>query len=219
MGAITDGYRLNLTKSGTCTATNRTDTNYTVSSNATTGMVLPPIQSARLTTKNTRPIKYGRVEVRARLPKGDWMWPAIWLMPKDSVYGEWPASGEIDIVESKGNVAKSRSDQLGNVVRSSLHYGPTPDQDCWWSSTSISQLWRNYFNNEFHTFGLEWDEKSIWTWQGSRTRMFLKKGLTQTCLPAQTLRATVATERQSQIPGKPASIQTSPPSTKNSISS
>ncbi len=46
---------------------------------------------------------YGRVEVRARMPTGDWLWPAVWMMPRDSVYGEWPKSGEIDIFEGKGN--------------------------------------------------------------------------------------------------------------------
>lgn len=173
--AITNGYTLNLTRSGTCTALNRTDADCAAVSNSTKGTVLPPVQSARLTTRGTRSIRYGRIEVRARLSKGDWTWPAIWMMPTDSVYGAWPASGEIDIVESKGNVAQSRHDQLGNVARSSLHYGPNAEQDRWWSATGISQLWRKYFNDDFHTFGLEWDEKSIWTWQGSRSRKFFEK--------------------------------------------
>lgn len=46
-------------------------------------------------------IRYGKVQVRARLPRGDWLWPAIWMMPKYSTYGVWPASGEIDIVKTK----------------------------------------------------------------------------------------------------------------------
>ncbi|GFR79102.1 beta-1,3-glucan-binding protein [Elysia marginata] len=47
-------------------------------------------------------IRYGIVEVRARIPRGDWLWPCIWLMPKDNKYGAWPRSGEIDIMESRG---------------------------------------------------------------------------------------------------------------------
>lgn len=173
--AITNGYTLNLTSAGTCTASNRTDASCAVASNATTGVILPPIQSARLTTKGTRSIKYGRVEVRARLSKGDWTWPAIWMMPRDSVYGAWPASGEIDIVESKGNTVTSRKDQFGNVARSTLHYGPDSQQDHWFAATGISQLWRNYFYDDYQVFGLEWDEESIWTWRGSRARRFFQK--------------------------------------------
>ena len=37
------------------------------------------------------------------MPLGDWLWPAVWMLPAQHVYGQWPASGEIDIVESRGN--------------------------------------------------------------------------------------------------------------------
>lgn len=173
--AITDGYRLNLTESGTCTAVNKTDAYCAVMSNSTTGVVLPPVQSARLTTKGTKTIKYGRVEVRARMPTGDWLWPAIWMMPQDSVYGAWPASGEIDIVESKGNMPKARADNMANVVRSTLHWGPTIGQDHWWSTTGIAQVWRNYFNQEYHVFGLDWDETGIYAWTGTRAKKHFEK--------------------------------------------
>ena len=46
--------------------------------------------------------KYGRVEIRAKHPGGRGLWPAIWMMPQYSVYGGWPASGEIDIFEGRG---------------------------------------------------------------------------------------------------------------------
>ncbi|WP_406824704.1 glycerophosphodiester phosphodiesterase family protein [Pedobacter sp. KACC 23697] len=58
--------------------------------------------SARLVTKNKFDFKYGRVEVRAMLPKGRGLWPAIWALPTDSKYGSWPKSGEIDIMEHVG---------------------------------------------------------------------------------------------------------------------
>ena len=66
------------------------------------GNVLNPIASARLRTANAFSFKYGRLEVEARLPLGDWLWPAIWLLPEDQAYGTWPASGEIDLMESRG---------------------------------------------------------------------------------------------------------------------
>ena len=46
--------------------------------------------SARLVTKNKGDWKYGKVEVRAKLPKGKGMWPAIWMLSSDSKYGHWP---------------------------------------------------------------------------------------------------------------------------------
>ena len=61
------------------------------------GRAIPPVQSARLSTKGKASIKYGKVEVRAKLPTGDWLWPAIWMLPEDSTYGAWPLSGEIDV--------------------------------------------------------------------------------------------------------------------------
>jgi len=59
--------------------------------------------SARLLTRNKVDFKYGRVEVRAKLPVGSGTWSALWMLPTDSVYGAWPNGGEIDIVEHVGN--------------------------------------------------------------------------------------------------------------------
>ena len=59
--------------------------------------VIQPVQSARITTQTSASISFGKVEVRAKLPKGDWLWPAIWMLPVDNAYGPWPLSGEIDV--------------------------------------------------------------------------------------------------------------------------
>ena len=72
-------------------------------SNATSGSVINPVQSARLTTRLSHHITYGKVEIVAKLPRGDWLWPALWMLPVDDAYGPWPNSGEIDIMESRGN--------------------------------------------------------------------------------------------------------------------
>lgn len=98
---ILNGYTLNLTAEGLCTSTALTSC--VVVSNATTGTIINPVRSARLNTKGKHNITYGKVEVIAKLPRGSWLWPAIWMMPEVNTYGEWPASGEIDIMESKGN--------------------------------------------------------------------------------------------------------------------
>ena len=84
-------YRLNLTRTdsgdGTCTA-NVTGPYYnrecSIYSNISTHAVVPPVRSARLTTQGTRSILYGRVEVVAKVPKGDWLWPAIWWVFRGS---------------------------------------------------------------------------------------------------------------------------------------
>src|SRR5260221_1320403 len=58
--------------------------------------------SSRMITKNKGDWTYGRVEIKARIPKGVCTWPAIWLLASDNVYGGWPNSGEIDIMEHVG---------------------------------------------------------------------------------------------------------------------
>ena len=58
--------------------------------------------SARLVTKGKGDWLYGRYEIRAKLPSGRGMWPAIWMMPTGDSYGGWPSSGEIDIMENVG---------------------------------------------------------------------------------------------------------------------
>jgi beta-glucanase (GH16 family) len=69
------GYTLNLTQDGSCTDTSKSAC--VVVADPKTGKMVPPIRSARLTTKGTKTLKYGRVEVVAKLPQGDWLWPAI----------------------------------------------------------------------------------------------------------------------------------------------
>ena len=59
-----------------------------------------PYTSARLNTRYKADFKYGRIEMRAKLPSGQGSWPAFWMMPTDEVFGGWPKSGKIDILEA-----------------------------------------------------------------------------------------------------------------------
>ncbi|QOI96914.1 MAG: glycoside hydrolase family 16 protein [Flammeovirgaceae bacterium] len=61
-----------------------------------------PCTSTRIISKYKGDWLYGRIDVRARLPRGRGTWPAIWMLPTDWAYGGWPASGEIDIMEHVG---------------------------------------------------------------------------------------------------------------------
>jgi hypothetical protein len=73
-----NGYTLNLTQQGVCTADDSGDCVRV--SNITTSTMINPVRSARLTTKGKHNITYGKIEVKAKLPRGDWLWPAIWCV-------------------------------------------------------------------------------------------------------------------------------------------
>jgi beta-glucanase (GH16 family) len=118
---------INLSKNGTGGCTANTNAQYyaeacTRNANTSSHTILNPVRSARLTTQGKKSIRYGRVEVVAKVPKGDWLWPAIWMMPEDSEYGIWPLSGEIDIMESRGNARGYRTGGR-ETVSSTIHWG------------------------------------------------------------------------------------------------
>ena len=59
--------------------------------------------SSRIRSINKADFTYGRMEARIQLPEGQGIWPAFWMMPTESEYGGWPASGEMDIMEYLGH--------------------------------------------------------------------------------------------------------------------
>ena len=119
-----------------------------------------PYTSARMITRYKADFKYGRVEMRAKVPAGQGSWPAFWMMPTDEEYGEWPRSGEIDIFEA---VNLGVADAEGNVesnVHGTLHYGKSwPDN----SSSGQSYSLDDGANpaDGFHTYAIEWQEGEI----------------------------------------------------------
>ncbi|KAL6924110.1 hypothetical protein FSST1_001384 [Fusarium sambucinum] len=173
-----DKHVVNLTREGTCTSMDQRLSNLTYNNpcwaraNATSRAMINPVRSARLTTSGKKAIKYGRIEVEAKLPSGDWMWPAIWMMPQDNVYGEWPRSGEIDIMESRGNDAEKYP--LGNnIVSSAMHWGTLYDTDAFRLSKGEWGSKRTKMSDDFHTYGLEWNEKYLFTWLDGRLRQIV----------------------------------------------
>lgn len=148
--------------------------------------------SARLTTKNSHHITYGKVEIRAKLPVGDWLWPALWMLPVDDSYGPWPLSGEIDIMESRGNGVDYKAQYVvspyissilrahyffvyrgRDVVRGSLNWGPftwlngVAKTYGWWSTR------RSTFAEDFHTYTLEWSPNFIRIYVDTRLHKML----------------------------------------------
>jgi len=126
------------------------------------GNVLNPIQSARVRSVNSFAFKYGKVEIKAKLPKGDWIWPAIWLLPKYNAYGQWPASGEIDLVESRGNDA-SCSAGGRDTFGSTLHWGPGYPMDAFEKAHAEYKHDSGTLADDFHVYGLEWTAEHIIT--------------------------------------------------------
>jgi beta-glucanase (GH16 family) len=107
--------------------------------------------SARMVTRNKGDWTYGRIEVRAKLPAGTGTWPAIWLLPTDWVYGGWPDSGEIDIMEAVGH-------QPG-VIHGTAH----TDHYNWFDGIPPpgGQITVNDNNTQFHDYVLVWTENSL----------------------------------------------------------
>jgi beta-glucanase (GH16 family) len=106
--------------------------------------------SARLISKDKGDWKYGRIEVKAILPDGRGMWPAIWMLPTDWSYGGWPASGEIDIMENVGY------DPF--IVHGTVH---TDKYNHMRGTQKGAKITLNDCYTAFHLYVLEWDENEI----------------------------------------------------------
>ncbi|WP_337881354.1 family 16 glycosylhydrolase [Rheinheimera sp.] len=119
-----------------------------------------PYTSARLTTKNKADFKYGRMEMRAKLPFGQGSWPAFWMMPTESVYGDWPRSGEIDIMEAVNLKVKDGTGLVESNVHGTLHYGkPWPANQS--SGKSYQLPGGANPADDFHTYAVEWQQGEL----------------------------------------------------------
>jgi len=113
--------------------------------------------SARLHTANKQSWKYGKIAARIKLPQGNGIWPAFWMLGAniDENGGDtpWPQCGEIDILELYG----SKDD---GVVEANLHYADSSDSHTMMGAVPF-KLEEGKFADEFHAFELEWDEKEV----------------------------------------------------------
>lgn len=126
--------------------------------------------SARLRTKNKGDWKFGRMEIRAKLPQGQGIWPAIWMLPTEWKYGGWPLSGEIDIMEAVNN----NTGAADNNVHGTLHYG-----DAWPNNkyTGINYVPAKKVWEEYHTYAVEWEDGEIrWYVDNTHFATQTKKG-------------------------------------------
>lgn len=108
--------------------------------------------SARLRTAGKQDFLYGKLEGRIKVPKGQGIWPAFWMMPTDSVYGGWAASGEIDIMESINQA---------DAVHGTLHFGGGwPNNRYTGGSYSPAGV---DFSQDFHVYTIVW-EPDVMRW-------------------------------------------------------
>ena len=106
--------------------------------------------SARIVSKGLGDWKYGKIEVRAKIPTGKGMWPAIWMLPSENVYGIWPKSGEIDIME---NVGFEPNTIHWNVHTESYNHSIGTNKG---NKGNFFEPYNNYY-----TYAVEWYEDSI----------------------------------------------------------
>ncbi|MCL3862972.1 glycoside hydrolase family 16 protein [Actinotalea sp. K2] len=109
--------------------------------------------SARMTTKGRHELRYGRIESRIQIPRGQGIWPAFWMLGAGFPQVPWPGSGEIDIMENVGNEP--------HRVHGTVH-GPGYS-----GGAGISGMYQHpqgwSFADDFHTFSIDWSPGSI-TW-------------------------------------------------------
>jgi len=104
--------------------------------------------STRMITKGKKEFTYGKMEVRAKLPSGRGIWPAIWMLGADISSVSWPACGEIDIMEYVGYEP--------NTVHATVHTTAGSGANGDGSSKTLETA-----EEEFHIYGLIWTEKEM----------------------------------------------------------
>ncbi|KAK9502758.1 hypothetical protein O3M35_011468 [Rhynocoris fuscipes] len=131
-----------------CTA----DTKERCEATGTFWKIIPPVLSSRITTKNSFSFKYGKIEIRAKLPKGDWIVPEIWLVGKN--YG--PHAGRLTIAKSLGNEDLKSDNRLigGQLLRQGVSIN---DHSPKMFSIGRNSLW----SDAFHLYQVDWAPDSI----------------------------------------------------------
>jgi len=108
--------------------------------------------SSRMVTKGKQEFKFGRIDIRAALPEGQGLWPALWMLGSNIDTVGWPASGEIDIMELTGD--------LPGRVLGTAHFGANFNQHQYQTGTNLLEGDAK-FSEEFHVFSISWKEDLI----------------------------------------------------------
>lgn len=122
--------------------------------------------SSRLTTQNKKNFKYGRIDIRAKLPVGQGIWPALWMLGANITSVSWPACGEIDIMELIGTYP--------GRVTGTMHWKPVTGTTT--SKGANYNLTSGNFSQQFHVFSIVW-AKDLLKWYVD-DQLFLTNTLT-----------------------------------------
>ena len=109
-----------------------------------------PYTSARILTRGLFSVQYGRIEARMKMPTGQGLWPAFWMLGTNFPQVGWPDCGEIDIMEYRG--------QEPNITHGSLH---GPGYSAGNAFTNSYTLPDGGFDTDFHVFAVEWTSSRI----------------------------------------------------------
>ncbi|MGO8757795.1 MAG: family 16 glycosylhydrolase [Terracidiphilus sp.] len=113
--------------------------------------VTRPYTSGRIESRGRFELKYGRIEARIKLPKGQGIWPAFWMLGADFNKIGWPACGEIDIMENVGNEPSK--------VHGSLHGPGYSGGNPLGGVYTLPNQAR--FSDDYHVFAIEWEPRTI----------------------------------------------------------
>ncbi len=108
--------------------------------------------SSRLITKGKQQFKFGRIDIRAALPEGKGIWPALWMLGSNIDAVGWPACGEIDIMELTGDVP--------NRIVGTVHYGSNLSQHQF-NSISRFAAPNDSYQEKFHVYSIDWENDQI----------------------------------------------------------
>ncbi len=108
--------------------------------------------SSRFITKDKQAFQYGRIDIRAALPEGKGLWPALWMLGANIDQVGWPACGEIDIMELTG--------ERPNRILGTAHFGASVAQHQFRTAAKFLPSGKK-FSEEFHVFSIIWQEDRI----------------------------------------------------------
>lgn len=110
--------------------------------------------SSRLTTQGKHAFQYGRIDIRAKMPFGQGIWPALWMLGENFPTAGWPFCGEIDIMEMVGGNVSGGGD---DVVHGTVHW----DNAGQYASFTDSKRMSNRLADSYHVYTIIWDENEI----------------------------------------------------------
>lgn len=108
-------------------------------------------RSAKLTTEGLQAYRYGKIDARIKLPTGQGMWPAFWMLGENRPEIDWPGCGEIDIVELVG--------KLPNVAHANVHY--TNGENDYTNDEGSPKVLNETFDLNYHNFEIDWTPDEI----------------------------------------------------------